>query len=333
MVNVFLTIDTECSMGGAWDHPELRPVAPERAILGKIGNEYYGTPLIMDVLEGHGLRGVFFVEVLAKHVVPASQLSDAYGDIVRRGHDTQLHIHPVYHYYRLFQQGRITRPELPPSMDLIGSLPPEVQLALLREGLALLREFTGKTAVAYRAGSYGASRATLGLLAQLGLAYDSSFNAAYLQSTCLMRPVEPTNIPWREQGIWEVPLTNFIVGTGQSNRFKPLDVGAVSLAEMQRVLEQAEQLGMNTVVFILHSFTLFKKADAQFRRLRPDRLVIRRFRGLCKFLKENDKRFAVRTFADNPSFAACRPAPFPKMGSLLPLCRKVIQGVNRNPWL
>src|SRR5438105_4947172 len=70
MVDVYLTIDTECSMGGAWDNPQLEPVAPERAILGKIGAQYYGTPLIMDILEESGLRGTFFIEVLATHVVP-----------------------------------------------------------------------------------------------------------------------------------------------------------------------------------------------------------------------------------------------------------------------
>jgi hypothetical protein len=115
---------------------------------------------------------------------------------------------------------------------------------------------------------------------------------------------------------------------------KPLDVGAVSLAEMKRVLEQAEGLGLRTIVFLMHSFTLFKKADAQFRRLRPDRLVIRRFRELCKFLSENSGRMKVVTFADQPEFSPVpHPPPAPSAGTLLPSCRKVIQGINRAPWI
>ena len=117
-------------------------------------------------------------------------------------------------------------------------------------------------------------------------------------------------------------------------RLKPLDVGAVSLMEMRRVLEEAEYTGLSTVVFLMHSFTLFKRADVQFRQLRPDRLVIRRFRALCKFLQENSRRFKVTTFSQKPNLATARQdIPFPNLGSLVPFCRKVVQGVNRAYWI
>jgi hypothetical protein len=334
MLEVYLTVDTECSMGGAWDAPQLRPVPPERAILGKIGSAYYGTPLIMDILEQHGLRATFFIEVLASHVVPQSQLAEAYSEIARRGHDPQLHLHPVYHYYHLFRQGGIGREQLPPRMDLIGSLPLEKQLELLREGTDLFRGFVGREPVAFRAGCFGASASTLSALSRLGFRYDSSFNAAFLGSSCLMESGHPPNSPWQEGSLWEVPITNFETGFWKMRGFKPLDVGAVSLLEMKRVLAQAERLGMGTAVFLMHSFTLFKKADAQFEALRPDRLVIRRFRELCNFLAENSGRIKVVTFADRPEFPSLsRPASMPSAGTLLPSCRKVIQGVNRAPWL
>ena len=334
MLEVYLTVDTECSMGGAWETPQRRPVPPERAILGKIGSSYYGTPLIMDILEQHGLRATFFIEVLASHVVPRPQLAEAYGDIAHRGHDPQLHLHPVYHYYYLFQQGKISREQLPPRMDLIGSLPLEKQLELLRAGTTLFREFVGRNPVAFRAGCFGASSSTLSALSQLGFRYDSSFNAAFLGSSCLMDSGRPVNTPWQDGGLWEVPITNFETGFWKLRGFKPLDVGAVSLLEMQRVLAQAERLRMGAVVFLMHSFTLFKKADAQFQALRPDRLVIRRFRELCKFLADNSQRMKVVTFADRPEFASLSsPASTPSAGTLLPSCRKVVQGINRAHWI
>jgi hypothetical protein len=334
MLEVYLTIDTECSMGGAWDTPQAEPVPPERAILGRIGTQFYGTPLIMDILEQHGLRGTFFIEMLATHVVPEQQLADAYGEIVRRGHDPQLHLHPVYHYHRLFRRKAISREQLPPRMDLIGSLPLEMQLQLLEEGSRLFHQFAGRAPLAFRAGCFGGSSSTLAALSKLGLRYDSSFNAAFLGSSCLMDSHRPINTPWHDNGVWEVPVTNFETGLWKMRGFKPLDIGAVSLPEMKRVLEEAERLEMRTVVFLMHSFTLFKKADPQFRSLRPDRLVIRRFRELCKFLGESSGRLKVVTFADKPDFSsASRPSAVPRVGALLSSCRKVIQGVNRAYWI
>lgn len=334
MVEVLVTVDVECSMGGAWDNPNFQPVPPERAILGKIGSQFYGTPLIMDILEEHGLRATFFIEVLAAPVVPRSQLTEAYGQIASRGHDAQLHIHPVYDYYSQFQQGKIGKDQLPPNMDLIGALPPARQKELLQQGTELFREFVGKKPVAYRAGSFGASASTIRTLTELGFAYDSSFNASYLSRSCLLRENKPTNVPWREGPLWEVPITNFETGAWGMRGLKPLDVGAVSLIEMRRVLDEAEMRGLNTVVFLMHSFTLYKRTDVQFRQLRPDRLVIARFRKLCRFLAENSHRFTVTTFAQQPTLEnKLQNIPFPYLGSIVPLCRKVVQGVNRAYWI
>ena len=333
MVDVYITIDTECSMGGAWNDAGLRPVPPERAILGKVGTRFYGTPLIMDITEENGLRGTFFIEVLALPVVDQQQMADAYGDIARRGHDAELHVHPVYSFYRDVLQGKLRRDQLPQHMDWIGRLPPEKQVQLLLDGSNTFRQLVGKEPVAFRAGCFGASGSTLSALLQVGILYDSSFNRAYLGEACAIES-RGTNAPWKADGVWEVPVTNFETGSGSLRGLKPLDVGAVSLIEMQRVLHEAARVGLSPVVILLHSFTLFKTRDAQFRDLRPDRLVIRRFRGLCRFLRENSKNFRVVTFADQPQFSPDSLRDYiPKMGSILPLCRKLVQGINRAYWI
>ena len=316
-------------MGGAWNDAQLEPVSPERAILGKIGEKYYGTPRLMDILEDSGLRGTFFIEVLAAHVVSDSQLAEAYSQIVRRGHDAQLHLHPVYHFYHLFRKGEISKAQLPSHMDLIGRHALATQIELLREGCQLFRKFTGHSPVAFRAGCYGGSSSTLMALQSVGIAYDSTFNASQMGANCSIDGVCPTNTPWRAGGVWEVPVTNFETGFWKLRSLKPLDVGAVSLAEMRCVLEEAERREINPIVFIMHSFTLFKKADAQFRQLKPDRLVMRRFRELCRFLNRNSDRFKVRSFAEEPKFPELSPRQLPSAGSLLPACRKFVQGLNR----
>jgi hypothetical protein len=134
--------------------------------------------------------------------------------------------------------------------------------------------------------------------------------------------------------VWEIPLTVCRTGVGRLAGLKPLDIGAVSFMEIKRALNQAGQLGMTSVTMILHSFSLFKKADIQFQRIRPDRLVIRRFKKLCRYLGEHRDRFRVVTFADRPEPKPYPPGtPLPDLGYVLPSARRLVQGLNRPYWL
>lgn len=333
MLDVYITVDAESSMGGAWTNPHWRPVTPERAILGKIGTGYYGVPLIMDILEEHDLRGTFFVEVLARDLVGSSELSEAYLPIRQRGHDVQLHLHPVFHYYGQVLQGSLRRDELPSRMDLIGTLPLETQIELLEKGKAVFREIFGIPPKVFRAGVYGASTLTLEALEKVEIFYDSSFNSCCLGTSCLIKK-KPTNTPWKHGGVWEIPVTTFETGAWGMRSLKPLEVSAVSFWEMRQVLEQAERIGQQIVVVILHSFSFLKRADVQFQRMRADRLVIRRFQGLCRFLRENRHRFRARTFSDLAQLPEVTDRfSVPSVGVLVPVCRKVVQAANRIFWL
>lgn len=334
MIDVYLTIDTECSMGGAWASSRRSPVTPARGVLGVKGAHRYGAPLIMDLLEEHGLRGTFFAEVFAAPVVGEAPLGAAYREIIARGHDVQLHLHPVFRYYERLREGLITAQQVPPHMDRIGSHSPAAQLELLEEGAAVFERLVGRRPVAFRAGNYAADHATLDALEKVGVRYDTSFNAAYLGSSCLITGVAPTNSPWRTGSLWEVPVTVFTTGRGRLAGRKPLEISAVSFLEIRSVLEQAERLGLGSVTMVLHSFSLFKKADVQFTRIRPDHLLIRRMRRLCRYLGDHRARFRVTTFADLPEPRMDPPGlPLPRMGAMLPAARRIIQGLNRPYWV
>lgn len=334
MIDVYLTIDTECSMGGAWASSSRSPVTPARGVRGVKGAHCYGAPLIMDLLEEHGLRGTFFAEVFAAPVVGEEPLGAAYREIAARGHDVQLHLHPVFRYYERLRKGLITSQELPPHMDRIGSHSPAAQLELLEEGVTLFERLVGRRPVAFRAGNYAADHATLDALEKVGVRYDTSFNGAYLDSSCLIAGMLPTNSPWRIGSLWELPVTVFTTGRGRLAGMKPLEISAVSFLEIRGVLEQAERLGLGSVTMVLHSFSLFKKADVQFTRIRPDHLLIRRMRRLCRYLGDHRARFRVTTFADLPQPRIDPPGlPLPQMGAMLPATRRIIQGLNRPYWI
>src|SRR4029077_2033497 len=132
---------------------------------------------------------------------------------------------------------------------------------------------------------------------KVGIRFDSSFNAAYTRVACRLDSRGAINAPWQHGSLWEIPVTNFTTGAWWLRSLKQLNINAVSLLEMKRVLEQADRIGLSSVTFIAHSFSLFKAADDQFRRLKPDRLVLRRFEGLCRFLRKHADRFRVVGFS------------------------------------
>jgi len=321
-------------MGGAWENPHYKPVDPERAVLGRIGAEYCGIPRIMDILEENSLRGTFFIEVFAALNGFQTALSEAYSQIVNRGHDAQLHLHPIHYYYHLRNEGRLDPGKIPVDKDMIGAHPLEKQVEMLEQGISLFQQMIGKTPGAFRAGNFGASGSTLDALDKVGIRFDSSFNAAYLDSACKLDSRGAVNRPWQQGRIWEIPVTTFQTGSWGLGGLKQLNVNAVSLWEMKSVLEQAERIGLRTITFIAHSFSLFKVADLQFRKLKPDRLVLRRLHGLCRFLRENAERFSVVTFSDiDPSSFPGDEKGVPEMGTLVPVVRKAVQAVNRLNWL
>jgi hypothetical protein len=335
MLNVHITIDTECSMGGALDDPSVVPVTPERGVLGQISDQFYGTPLIMDVLEESGLKGTFFVEAFSAYNVGEAELARTYRQIVDRGHSAQLHLHPIHYYYWQLTRGVISRKQVvPPRSDILATHPREQQRALLQEGIRLFEKLIGRKPDGFRAGNFGASTTTLEVLAELGIRCDSSYNAAYIGNTCLFEGGLLRNRPWRHNGIWEIPVTNFRTGLWKCQGLKPMDISAVSCWEMRHVLEQANRLGLGTVTLILHSFSLLKIRDLQYRNIRPDWVVISRLRNLCRFLASRREQFRVVTFDDALDLVDSKQeAQLPDMGAVMPAVRKVVQGINRAYWI
>jgi len=89
-LRVYITVDTETSMGGAWRNPEYAPLPLERPVFGKYGSRFYGISLIMDILESYDLRATFFTEVFCAYIVGHVEVEKVFKEIRTRGHDPQL---------------------------------------------------------------------------------------------------------------------------------------------------------------------------------------------------------------------------------------------------
>jgi len=289
--NVFITVDTEHSIGGAFADPALKPVGNDLRIYGRIGGKEYGIGLIMDIAERFGLKIIFFVEVFNKYFFGENETRQVVETILSRGHDVQLHLHPNYLNFTL------ERPRTLKFSDLLADYPLDRQIELLYEARQTLESYGAPRVVAFRAGCFGANTDTLKALAQNGFWVDSSYNGAFLGGPCLMPDWGINDIIVRD-GIYEFPVTNFHESTWmRPERRMPMDINGVSFEEMQHVLESSlRKEGPHAITVILHSFSFVHARDVQYRNVSPRRHVVRRFEKLCRFLADRRDDFSVKTF-------------------------------------
>ena len=324
MVNVFVTVDTEHSIGGAFKNPRLQPIGNERIIYGKIGNAYYGLPLIIDIADQYGIKLTFFVEVLNKHFFGEGETREVCQYILESQHDLQLHIHPNYVN---FKKGITRRPHL---SDRMADYPYRMQEAYIAEGKELLIKYGTQEPIAFRAGNYSANINTLKALERNGFIIDSSANqncSSFLGTTI--------NAPYRINGIFEVPITNFLQTLPfQAPKYKPLDLNGVSFEEIRYVLQRAQSSSLHAMTIILHCFSFIKAYDPQYTKVRKRQNVIDRYTRLCEFLKNNADQFHCRTFgtlqsSELDAIGTISRHHFPKVPSLLSLRRIVSQVQDR----
>jgi hypothetical protein len=327
-VNVFITVDTEHSIGGAFEDSSLKPVGNEKRVFGKLGKEHYGIPLIMDIAEIHGIQLTFFVEVLNKYYFGQKETRDVCEYILNRGHDIQLHLHPNY---LSFVAGSAVRRRY---SDLIGTYSLSEQTQLIEDGVKTLIEYGVSHPIAFRAGCFGANKDTLLALKRNGIWVDSSYNQAYIGNACLLDDLKINDANYVES-IWEFPVTNFLEKTRlRRKRFVPLDMNGVSFPETKYVLNWAGSKGVKNAIIILHSFSFIKHYDVQYQKIKPRIDVIKRFKKVCEYINENRDFYQVRTLGsltvdEMSGFNVRTNGSFPEVPPQLSILRAIQQLKDR----
>ena len=283
-MKVHLTFDIEVWCNG-WQHLDRNfPAAFDRYVYGRSKHGEYALPATLEILNRHGLRGVFFVEPL----FAARFGSEFLGRIVRliedAGQEVQLHLHPEW-----------TDEIRPPPIDDVSRKRQHLcyytraeQTQLIAFGLAMLREHARGRIDAFRAGSFAANLDTYHALATAGLSVDSSLNKIYDFSGSDLPERDNTGSAFRLGPVQVLPVTVFRDGLG---RQRPAQVNACSLAEMKQALAHAEALGRRHFVLVSHNFEMLKPGSNE-----PDRIVVRRFEGLCRHLAAQRGRYEVCGF-------------------------------------
>ncbi|MBI3772196.1 MAG: polysaccharide deacetylase [Gammaproteobacteria bacterium] len=283
MLKVFLTIDVELWPRN-WDlGADAFQEAWRRYIQGATRRGDYGVPFQLEVLRQHQLQAVFLVEGLFAWQYGVGPLRDIVGMIQNAGQEVQLHLHPEWVH-------KSRNPILPGRHGMnMRDYSEDEQDYLLSLGLGYMREAGANEICAFRAGSYGADRATLRALAKHGIRYDTSYSAPYLATTCGLSSDTLLVQPRQMEGVWEFPVNCF---EEFPRRLRHMQLGACSLSELIHLLLQAWRKGWHAVTIVSHGHELLNGARTEY-----DPIVVRRFEGLCRFLTEHRDKFETAGFS------------------------------------
>ncbi|USI74099.1 polysaccharide deacetylase family protein [Sphingomonas morindae] len=288
MTQIVITVDTELSAGR-----QARGLAAranyESSYLGRCAAGDFGVPWLMDRLEAHGLKGLFFVDPMPALVHGDGLVADMVGPILARGHEVQLHAHVEWLAFAA------TPPLAPRGRDL-ARFPPAEQARLIACARALLIAAGAPPPTAFRAGNFGANDDTLRALGQLGLLWDMSANPAYAGRGCGIAGAADRVRPWRAHGVTEIPVSAFVDRPG---RVRPAQVCAITADEMARALDHALAAGDGVFSVVTHSFEMLSRDRA-----RPNRMVMARFEALCRAAAARGTRFSGLAALDPIALAA-----------------------------
>ncbi|MFA9199664.1 MAG: hypothetical protein ACEQR8_00535 [Cypionkella sp.] len=306
MTAVYLTVDTEYAfrLPGA-DGPGTRAENFARSIECATPGGAVGVFYQMDVLDRHGLKGVFFVDPMPALLWGVGAIVDVVGPIVARGHDVQLHCHSEWLAYApaALVGGRTGRN--------LKDLALDDQLRILRYARDTLIAAGAPAPVAFRAGNYGANDDTLRALAELDIVYDTSHCPALAGRGDGALSLGREHLrPLAHHGLIEVPTA--CIGTfGRALRHGQLT--ALSHRELIAAVRHARDSGVASLTLVSHSFELLSR-DRQ----RINRLVARRFARFCASLAA-EPGVTTGTYAANPP-------TIEGGGSLAPLPHAALRG-------
>jgi len=283
-MNVFYTVDVEVWPSRERPHEAEFLDQVQRHIYGRTGNNECGLPYQLEVLEKHGLKGVFLVEALFASAMGTEVLQEIVDLIQGAGQEVQLHLHTEW-------LNAMQDPIVPARAGThLRDYSEDEQTLLIGRAVENLRACGVKDVRAFRAGNYGADRSTLRALQRKGIPFDTSYNLPYLQPGMDLGVDGPLRQPARIDGVCEFPVSHFEDWPGH---VRHAQLAACSFREFSSMMLQAWRNGWSSFVIVSHSFELLTTPwDA------TDPIVVRRFRNLCRFLGDNPDKFRTAGFAD-----------------------------------
>ncbi len=213
---------------------------------GERGN--CGVHYIMDQLEKHSMRGVFFTNIYEHKNFTGNYefyLENLIREMTQRGHEVGLHFH--YHGSSLDYYNK-----------LISSYDYSTQRKIIEYGIDFIEKNTGVRPVSARGGAYDCNEVTFKVLEDLGIKVDSSCFYAHTGVGNQFHHFRSLNQVVNINNIIEFPIVNMYNDRGKPKKF---DINQLSLRELTYFINHMkERDDFNAVQFMFHSFSFIQQS-------------------------------------------------------------------------
>lgn len=284
-IEVCITVDTEFSIGGNFDNPEMAPIS-EPIVLGSVGGKEHGLGFLLDSLAEFGLPATFFVEALQTAYFGDEPMGSIARRIAGAGHDVQLHLHPCWLHYKTAARGSNAEPD----DSCAGRTDVELD-QFFQSGLSAFSRWGLPRPAAVRPGNFQVDANFHRAAARCGLRLSSSI------AVPIYRPTDERLLlvggKHRVGTILELPVLCYTYRIGGHDRLRPLSITACSAAEILFVLQRAREQWLSPIIILTHPHEYIKRTDFRYTKLRRNRVNQARLRELLKFLKQNQGDFVT----------------------------------------
>lgn len=284
-MNVYLSFDVEIWCDSWETLDQSFPASFERYVYGRSPLGEWALPKTLEILQRHGLRGVFFVEPLFSARFGPQFLERIVRLIRDAGQDVQLHLHTEW----VDEISPALIEDCARKRQHLSYYSLDEQTALIGHGRRLLEAAGSGSVTAFRAGSFAVNGDSYEALRRNGILIDSSLNRYYEVSGPDLREAHGFDVPFVTQGVSVFPVAVFRDGLG---RERPAQVNGTSFEELRDAMVKAEAQGATDFVIVSHNFEMLKPG-----RNDPDRWVVRRFERLCAFLQAHRSQFNVTGYS------------------------------------
>lgn len=323
MTDIVISIDLEFDLNHAFERPGATPLGV--ASIRDRDRPDLGLDAILDPVERHGFRAVFFVEVANLFYFGDEEMGAIARELHERGHELQLHIHPVW---RLFTEPdwRQRVGSAPPASnreDNFGLLSADESAKLLEHGIAAFARWGVPRPCAFRSGNLMIGAANYRAMKRTGIELSSSLGRHG-------REGEP-GFSWRTMdeidGVLEIPVTRYEeLVIGSLRRERSFTLTGSSRTALRQVLRRALDAGVSPVMLLTHAAEFMPAASST----GIARTNAKKFAGFCDHLAAHRDSYSVVTIAERlddwrEQLAARGPLQLPVLRGLQSVFDRVIE--------
>lgn len=288
---ICISIDTEFSIAGHFEHPETHFPVAEPAVYGLVDGREEGLGFMLETFERHDIKASFFVECANYFYFGDEPMRTVVERLKAASQDVQLHVHPVWLSFN-----KDTDKGIFPRHDNCAGRDFAELRRVFSACIDIFHRWVGHKPLAIRTGSLMADENVYRVMSDLGIPMSSNIAMGVFQPEEAM--LQHDSGRHRIHGVMEVPVFTYrdMNIAGKPHK-KSLQITSCSWPEMKCLLWKARRAGIENIVILTHPFEYVKKTDFQYRKITRNRVNQQRLVRLCQFIQEHPRDFKAVDFS------------------------------------